>query len=362
MNRFVYNSMAPLFTQSKIPKYLQLAEQLRGQIVTGELQPGTRLSTVAQTQARLGVSQSTVDKAYALLEQEGLIVREQGRGTFVAQPIGTQPVHSLGLWMRIPATTDFYMMEVLAGVREEASRRNLQLIWLDDAKPLRCDDVGAVLLSCEPNEAMALGVPAAIPQVLLFHHTPEFTCIVADDFNVGKLATRHLIEQGHRQIACLLSSDYDSISRRRLAGYQEAMQEAGLAIAPDSVRFLGGCLEQGYRHCGAAVMQDWLKEDWQKSDFTGLVTHNDETAIGVLAACAALGLEVPRDLSIVGCDGTALSEMVVPRLTTVKVPLRELGSKAVEVLEKGMMGQGMGQWPKIVLPVELLQRDSTRKL
>lgn len=354
--------MASLSTQSKIPKYLQLAEQLRGQIATGELQPGARLLTVAQIQASLGVSQSTVDKAYALLEQEGLIVREQGRGTFVAQPMQAQPVRSLGLWMRIPATTDFYMMEVLAGVREEASRRDVQLIWLDDTKPLRSDEVGAVLLSCDPNEAMALGVPAGMPQVLLFHHSPEFTCIVADDFNAGKLATRHLIEQGHRRIACLLSSDYDSISRRRLAGYQEAMQEAGLTIEPGSVRFLGGRVEQGYRHCGAAVMQEWLKADWQLAGFTALVTHNDETAIGVLAACAGAGLEVPRDLSLVGCDGTALSEMVVPRLTTIKVPLRELGNKAVEVLEKGMTGQGMGDWPKIVLPVELLQRESTRKL
>ncbi len=185
---------------------------------------------------------------------------------------------------------------------------------------------------------------------------------MADDFNVGKLATQHLIAQGHRRIACLLSSDYDSISRRRLAGYQEAMQEAGLAINAGSIRFLGGRLEQGYRHCGAAAMQEWLKDDWQTVGFTGLVTQNDETAIGAMAACAQAGLEVPRDLSIVGCDGTALSEMVVPRLTTIKIPLRELGSKAVEVLEKSLMGQGESQWPKIVLPVELLQRESTRSL
>jgi DNA-binding LacI/PurR family transcriptional regulator len=354
--------MTSLLTQSKIPKYLQLAEQLRAQIASGELTPEARLPTVAQIQAQLGVSQSTVDKAYALLEQEGLIVREQGRGTFVAQPSLTLPVRSLGLWMRIPATTDFYMMEVLAGVREEASRRDLQLIWLDDAKPLYSIELGGVILSCEPNEAMALGVPAGMPQILLFHHSPEFTCVVGDDFQAGKIATRHLIELGHRRIACLLSSDFDSISRRRLAGYHEAMQEAGLEATPGAVRFLGGRLEQGYRHCGAAVMQDWLETQWHQAGFTGIVTQNDETAAGVINACNAAGLQVPGDVSIVGCDGTALSELVVPALTTIKIPLRELGSKAVEALDKGIMGQSMSQWPKVVLPVELLERKSTRSL
>jgi DNA-binding LacI/PurR family transcriptional regulator len=340
-----------------MPKYQQLVESLRSQIVSGELRPGTRLPSVAEFQAAHGISQSTVDKAHALLEQEGLIAREQGRGTFVAEPAPARTVSALGLWMRTPSVNDIYMLEVLAGLRAASSRHDLRLIWLDTAKPFDAAGADAVLLCCEPNEALALALPPRLPHVLLFHHSPDFTCIVADDFNGGKLATRHLIELGHRRIACLLSSDYDSISRRRLAGYQEAMHEAGISVGDGFVQFLNAPREVGYREGGEQFMEKWLRQGWSETGCTALVAHNDEVALGAIRALSAHGLRVPDDVSVIGFDGTAISEMCAPPLTAIRIPLSGLGANAVEVLCR--QAQGETPPPKVVLPVELVQRAST---
>lgn len=346
-----------LTTHPRIPKYLKLIESIRTQIASGELRPGMRLPSVAEFQAAHRVSQSTVDKAHALLEQEGLIVREQGRGTFVAELARPQSVRTLGLWMRTPSVNNIYMLEVLAGLRMAASQHNLRLVWLDYTKPFEADGTDAVILCCEPNEALALTVPPHLPHVLLFNHSPDFACIVADDFGGGKLATQHLIELGHRRIACLPSSNYDAISRRRLAGYREAMDEAGLPAETGFIKFLNAPRKAGYRKSAELLMQNWLQEDWRETGCTALVAHNDETAIGAINALSAHGLHVPDNISVIGFDGTAISETCVPPLTTIRIPLQELGASAVKVLCQQSPEATMP--PKVTIPVELVVREST---
>jgi DNA-binding LacI/PurR family transcriptional regulator len=352
--------MSALSLHPKVPKYLKLVESLRSQIVAGALSPGERLPSVAEIQAAHSISQSTVDKAHALLEQEGLIVREQGRGTFVAEPAPPQDVRTLGLWMRAPSIGNIYMIEVWAGIRTEASRRDLRLVWLDCSKPFDAAGADAILLCCEPNEALALPIPSHLPHVLLFHNHPDFTCIVADDFSGGKLATQYLIELGHRRIACLPSSDYDYISRHRLAGYREAMDEAGLPVEDGFVKFLNAPREAGYRKGGELLMQNWLWQDWDETGCTALVAHNDDTAIGAIKALSAQGFRVPEDVSVIGFDGTAIGEMCVPPLTTISIPLQGLGASAVEVLCR--QNPNIAMPPKVVLPVELIRRESTASL
>lgn len=351
--------MPTVHQQPKVPKYWKLAETLRAQITSGELLPGAQMPTVAQLQAQYGVSLSTVNQAQSLLEKDGLIVREQGRRTFVAERPKEQTVGTLGLVLHVDSLSGAYMTELFEGVRSEARQQNLELLLLNDEDVNDCRKADAILMYCHPTEAYALNPPAHVPNVLLFQHCADFTCVLADDFNGSLIATRHLLENGHRRIAYILASDSEAISRLRLAGYRAALAEAGVTADENWVRFIASSRIKNYRSDGEGVMRDWLKSDWRELDCTAILAHNDEAAIGVMRALREQGLTVPRDLSVVGFDGTEVSELSTPILTTVKVPLRELGAAAVKILAL-QIEQGVSrELQKIVLPVQLQLGAST---
>ena len=344
--------------QPKVPKYWKLAESLRAMMASGELLPGGQLPSVAQMQAQYGISLSTVNQAVALLEKDGLVVREQGRGTFVAERPAVQTVGTLGLLLHVEPLSGAYTTELLAGIRSEAQRQNLELLWLNDEDVSDCRKADAILLYCHPTEAYMLNPPANIPNVLLFQHTADFTCVAADDFGGAQLATRHLVEQGHRRIAYLVSSDIDTISRQRTAGYRTALAEAGIQADERWLRFIARSGINNYRSNAEELMQKWLETDWHELGCTAILAHNDETAIGIIKALREKGISVPADVSVVGFDGTELSELSTPMLTTVKVPLRELGENAVRLLAQQIKQGEVFEPQKVVMPVQLKEGDS----
>ncbi len=352
----------PTVPQPKVPKYWKLAEALRAMISSGELLPGDQLPSVAQMQAQYGISLSTVNQAVALLEKDGLVVREQGRGTFVAERPAGQAVGTLGLVLHLDSLVGAYTTDLLAGIHDEAQRQNLKLLWLNDDDISECHEADAILMYCHPTEAYLLNLPAHVPNVLLLEHTADFTCVLADDYSGAQLATQHLLEQGHRRIAYILASISDSASRQRLAGYRATLEEAGIAADESWVRFLMPGGTKNYRLDGETMMRDWLQDNWQQLGCTALIAHNDETAIGVMKALREQGIAVPKDLSVVGFDGTEVSELSNPMLTTVKVPLREVGAKAVQMLVEQIQTGAFPRPQRFVLPAQLKIGESTAKL
>jgi DNA-binding LacI/PurR family transcriptional regulator len=202
-----------------------------------------------------------------------------------------------------------------------------------------------------------INLPAKLPHALLFQHSPEFTCVAADDFEGAKLATGHLLQQGHRRISYLPSSDNDSISRQRLAGYEAAYKEAGIDFDKQWVRFLHKP-RVPYRVAGETVMTSWMEEGWGDLKCTAILAPNDSAAIGIMQALRAKGLRIPDDVSVVGFDGTETSNLCTPRLTTIKVPLAEIGARAVKVLLQ-QMGEANYSLEKITLPIQLKVGEST---
>jgi len=345
-----------------MPKYWKLAEVLREQIASGELAPGAQLSSVAQMQAQYGISLSTVNQAVTVLENDGLIVRIQGRGNFVARQPVKQTLGTLGLLLHIGSLTGAYNTELLTGIRQAARQQKLELLWLNDEDVRDCRQADAFLMYCNSTVAHALNPPADVPIVLLFQHTSDFTCIAVDDFNGAKVAARHLLEQGHRRIAYILSSDSDTISCQRLAGYRAALEEAGIGMDDRWIHFLKPNGVRNYRLDGETAMLNWLEADWAELGCTAILAPNDEAAIGMIRALKAHNIIVPDDLSVVGFDGTEVSELSTPRLTTVTVPLQEIGAKAVELLANQVRTGVLSQPQIFMLPAELKISESTASL
>ncbi len=172
----------------------------------------------------------------------------------------------------------------------------------------------------------------------------------SSNFNGGLLATRHLIELGHRRIGIISGQDDVLCSRERVAGFRFAHEEAGLAIDPELVRYSNFSVSGGYRH----GMELLATRTGRPRSSPG----SDMQALGVLRAARRLGLHVPDDLSLIGYDNVPLSEWTDPALTTINQPLRDMAGTATRMLLDLARGVHLTT-SRIDLVTELIVREST---
>lgn len=166
------------------------------------------------------------------------------------------------------------------------------------------------------------------------------------------LATRHLIEAGHREIAIVSGPQSLMSVGERLAGFERAMDEAGLVVRAGWV--LLGDYSREYGRAAAGQLLGGLHRP------TAVVACSDYIAIGILQATRLAGLDVPRDLSLVGFDDMPFAELVDPPLTTVRQPIADMGRAAFGSLLALINKTDAEAHTR--LPVELIIRKSVRNL
>jgi LacI family transcriptional regulator len=147
---------------------------------------------------------------------------------------------------------------------------------------------------------------------------------IPDNTGGARLATEHLIELGHRRIAYIDGPPEIITTRERRAGYRQALEAAGLPY-DDAFVIAGGYAEAG----GAEAINALLAS---KRRFTAVFASNDAMAIGCMGALAAAGLRVPEDVSLVGFDDIPVVSRFDPPLTTVSVPMAEIGAAGMRRL------------------------------
>ena len=216
---------------------------------------------------------------------------------------------------------------------------------------------GALLASVQGGEAPLHRLSEErIPFVLLNRHLDSFpaNCVQLDYRSGAHDATAHLVGLGHRCIAHLTHRDSHYSARERLAGYREALEEAGLRFAPNLVIPCGSGIEGAYR----AVLE--TLPDLQPRP-TALFVYNDIWCVGVLRALHELGRHVPEDISLMGNDDLELSAFLVPPLSTVSQDPFEVGRRAVDLLVEQVRNPADQPWTprRIVLRPELRLRAST---
>lgn len=165
----------------------------------------------------------------------------------------------------------------------------------------------------------------------------------------GVLATEHLLALGHRRIGCIAGPSMINSSAARVVGYRQALEAAGLPVDEQLIVSGDFLHESGYRACHALLS---LTERP-----SALFVCNDLMAVGALYAAHEAGLQVPRDLSVIGFDDIPLASFTLPRLTTIAQPARQLGERAVELLVKRLADREEPATHER-LPVQLVERDS----
>lgn len=342
------------------PRYQEICDFLRKQLRDGELLPGQRLPSFAQMKEKHGVSQATMDRVFALLEQDGLINREQGRGTFVTYPAERKKTGLIGY-----IGSDFamrqrsvYSVHLTEGIEDVIQREEKRLLLLRADSAVGWDQVEGVLVHQSEHDALKHMLPAT-PHVCILEANGCTAGVVVDEYEGAKMATQHLLGLGHRRIAYLLQIRDVPHLRKRSAGYRDALEEAGIEPGPNWVYdpqtpHPAG----GYRQWGYDSMKTWLASGWKKQQFSALIAQNDLAAVGAVEAFREAGLRVPEDVSVVGYDGTEVCDYFSPRITAIEVPLRAIGAKATELLINRINGEHTEE-EMIVLSPRLKQGEST---
>lgn len=175
--------------------------------------------------------------------------------------------------------------------------------------------------------------------------------VFVDNHKGGYLATRHLIELGHKKIACI-TGPYSSItSIKRMEGYKHAITEAGISI-DESIIMSGDYKEE----TGFKYMDEIIRSS---SGVTAVFSASDNIAIGIYRAAKSHGLKIPKDLSVVGFDDAYSTQLIEPALTDVQQPTYEMGIKAVETILKLLSGSNVRK-KIITFEPKLIVRESTR--
>lgn len=331
--------------------------------------PGSPAPTIAAIADEVGVSVATVSKVLngradvapetrarveASLELHRYRRRQQRR-----------PVDAGKIRLVFHEFDSAWAMVIIGGVEIVAAAANADVVlsqlggqhhppqpWLDGVLTGR--PLGVLFVLCSPTPPQSQQLQRQrIPFVVVDTDsatTASVPTVGSNNWNGGLLATRHLLELGHRRIA-IISGPRDVLcSQARLAGFRSAHDEADLPVDPDLVRYGNFHVDAGYEH-GIKLLD---RADRPTAVFAG----SDMQAMGVLRAARKLGLDVPRQLSVIGYDNLPVAAWTAPALTTVNQPLRDMAETATRMLLDLARSAALPT-SRVDLVTELVLREST---
>lgn len=329
------------------------------------------LATVA---ARAGVSAPTVSKV--INGRDDVAAETRKRVQAALEELGYESPVQRRARSQGPDMVDLviegvdsnYAMDVLTGLLDYAAHLNVEVV-VSNVTPSKLRHVnheewaqrmaesgrkGLILVTSEiTSEQIAPFKRRGIPVVVIDPLNPPRSDIVsvgATNWAGGKSAVEHLLELGHTKIAFIGGPKASECSIARFHGYLAALMGQGIKANPDYSH------EGSFSHkSGVEATQKLLA---LKDPPTAIFAGSDTTALGVLDVLRREGLRVPEDVSVVGFDGTALTEQTLPRLTSVAQPLKEMGRAALRSVLRLSKGEVLDS-DHIELATELIIRDST---
>ena len=340
----------------------------------------TPLSTVTirDVAKAAGVHVSTVSRALdparrSLISDEVLQVVEAAaqrlgyRPNRAASALRTGRTHTIGVL--VPDMTNAVFPPILQGIEASAAARGYFVLVAHVAEAAlaqavvermiaQCVD-GVVLANATRDDPLIPFLQRAGLQAVLVNRADEagrLSAVVGDDRLAMKLAVDHLAQRGHRRIAHLAGPQRVPTGVARRQGFEQALNDLQMRAA-GIVECAGYSREAGREAMGRLLALQGSDEQ-QRPD--AVVCCNDLVALGAYDVLRAAGVRVPDDISVTGHNDMPLVDMVDPPLTTIRLPHREFGWRAAELLFEGLAGNA-GSVSTVVLRPELVVRASTRE-
>lgn len=269
------------------------------------------------------------------------------------------------LGIALPDIHGEFYSELLRGADDEARRRGYHLLVSSEARHGGSPGVsggafslidGLAIMITEPDErlwkeAKGLRVPTVVLDAEV-EPAADIDRILVDNAAGTHDATRHLLDGAASAGVFFVGGPRDNFdTRRRAEEFSRTLRAAGIPARHDESAFGDYSVEWGAR---------WAIERARQARLKGcaVLAGNDEIALGVLQAAQDAGLTCPRDIRIVGFDDTRLASLVRPRLSTVRVPMMEVGAQAVQLLAE-RLDDPQRPAATVHLPTKLVVRESS---
>ena len=275
-------------------------------------------------------------------EETGRLIREvAGRMRYVphsgARSLITSKTQTLGVLL--PDLYGEFFSEIIRGMDSTAQRDGFHLLisrtYADKheietaMRAMRGRVDGVVVLSPDLDADSLLNLPSTIPVVLLCSMAKgNMDSLTIQNCRGAREMVTHLVKLGHRRIAIIKGSPRNYDATERLRGYRTALRDAG--IAPEEVLERDGNFTEA---AGYSAVMELLAMPKRP---TAIFAANDAMAIGALSALRESGVRVPEEMAVSGFDDIPLARFMDPPLSSVHVPIAELGARAVELLLNGI--------------------------
>ncbi len=324
-------------TNKQVTKHAEVVADLQERLASGAYRVGEQLPSEPFLAQEYGVAYMTIRRAITTLVEQGHLYRVRGRGTYVAEPPSLDQAPSIGLlllrnWHSIDP---FYFPPIVTGFVEYAQAQGYQVHLADRSEPLlellRLQELHVRAVACvilehddlkDADDLLDRGV--MVVAINNYGGLRRVTSVSPNNRKGSYDATKILLELGHRDFVFLAGPklNLDAIERRK--GFEMALKQAGIRLKPGSILETGFLEEGGYEQ-GKELLKGKILP-------TAIVAVSDLAAVGMMKALREGGLKVPDDVSVFGFGDFRLAAYMSPALTTVQLPLEEIGRQSADAL------------------------------
>lgn len=319
------------------------------------------ISLVLNNQSQGRVSESTARAIRKLAQEYGYSPNP------LAQSLRTKKTRTIGMLSNQVLTLPF-PSELISGAQKAAFDNNYIMLFIDTdgqnerqtiaINALLQRSVDGLLIAFPARERVTVpDIPEQLPVVVLNGEptgdSTDVDSIVPDDQGGAKIATKALIAAGHKRIAYCSVEGYEATALR-IKGYRQALEEEGIPYDPSLVVSAHTVDTQSSLPIAKSLLED-------SDPPTAVCCFCDQVGMAFYEVAALMGLSVPRDLSIVGFDNQRfVAEALSPGLSTIELPLKEMGIWATERLIADMSDDHSGSGPKVheLMNCPLIRRGS----
>ncbi len=363
----------------KVRKNDIVAKGITGWIAEGRYRSGAKLPSESALMEEFGVSRIVVRAAVGRLEEQGLLVRRQGSGTYVTGDCqsGSGDAQIAALMPSQSGLAGAYNF-ILEGIERESAVSGRSLVFCNHRNSVeaalecveRIGKLGIKGLLYVPMElpgyeagnsrvlraASGLGLRPVLVDKLVRGGSPFSPSFVGGNGYDGvRAAVAHLAALGHRRIGALMNRPGFG-TEMRVNGFLDALEEQGIHLERELL-----CVEEEFvpteeeGRAGARRLLGLRKPP------TAIVCLHDWVARNLYEEAASLGFEIPGDVSVTGFDDLPFASSLTPPLTTLRQPFEEIGRTAVRMLLRGLSApKGAKPWTeRCFLPAELVERGSS---
>ena len=322
------------------PKYMLVEEHIKQAIKQKKFidkLPGER--SLAK---ELGISYMTIRKAIENLVNDGILYKVPTKGTYVADPKAQKPrTKTIGYFLDssiVSGISSPYYSLIFEALEKEATRHGYSLVYFSDNDPaslmVALKKLDGVIASCFRRiENVIQQIKDCVPVVVIDNSAADKTIpsVIIDNFSAQIDAVEYLYSLGHQRIGFMTGLEDSDIGRDRFEGYKSGLNKQGIAIDEDMV-FRGDYSFQS----GISGAEYFLSLAELP---TAIICANDSMALGAINKLHESGLEIPRDVSIVGFDDIDVASQIIPPLSTVSVPIDEIAGRSFSMLESLIVGK-----------------------